>query len=82
MDRDREPSSDTEGPEERGDQLAGDFGLNAAFVEEIRDSFRVDPGSVHPEWADVFDGPPSAPTPPPASAPRPCLLYTSDAADE
>jgi len=40
-------------PVERPD---GDFGINAAFVEEIRESYRVDPGSVHPEWVRVFEG--------------------------
>ena len=59
MDRD----ANSEGPtDERPDAPAspeapgGDFGINAAFVEEILDSFRVDPDSVHPDWSGVFRG--------------------------
>ena len=37
------------------DRLA-DFGVNAAAVEEIRDRFASDPGSVDPAWAEVFGG--------------------------
>ncbi len=33
-----------------------DFGVNAAAVEEIRDRFATDPGSVDPAWAGVFGG--------------------------
>ena len=66
-----EGSSPADSAEDEDDISAAsaDFGINAAFVEEIRDSYRVDPGSVHPDWSRVFDGrePPS----PPAAAPRP-----------
>ena len=60
------------------DGSGGDFGINAAFVEEIRDSFRVDPDSVHPDWSGVFDGgrptngaPASAPAAEPVAARAP-----------
>ena len=33
-----------------------EFGLNAAFLGEIRDDYRVDPDSVAPGWSSVFDG--------------------------
>ncbi|UCE87167.1 MAG: hypothetical protein JSU66_05415, partial [Deltaproteobacteria bacterium] len=40
----------------RGDLLAR-FGVNAGIVAEIRDRYAVDPASVHPSWAELFDGP-------------------------
>ena len=36
------------------------FGVNAAVVEEIRESFSVDPGSVDSAWVEHFDGRPLA----------------------
>ena len=51
-------SSDTpsgaNGNEGREDELAEAFGLNAGFVEEIRERYQVDPGSVDPSWNDHF----------------------------
>jgi 2-oxoglutarate dehydrogenase E1 component len=41
-------------PAANGAVLSGDFGLNAALVDEIRESYRVDPQSVDPAWAGVF----------------------------
>ncbi|MED5263125.1 MAG: 2-oxoglutarate dehydrogenase E1 component [Myxococcota bacterium] len=41
----------TEGQEE---ELTEAFGLNAGFVEEIRERYQVDPGSVDPSWNDHF----------------------------
>ena len=43
-------------PASNGSLTLGDFGLNAALVDEIHDSYRVDPESVDPAWAGVFDG--------------------------
>jgi 2-oxoglutarate dehydrogenase E1 component len=37
-----------------GPDRIADFGINAAAVEEIRDRFASDPGSVDPAWAEVF----------------------------
>jgi 2-oxoglutarate dehydrogenase E1 component len=38
-----------------GEALA-DFGVNAAAVEEIHARWEVDPGSVDPAWAALFEG--------------------------
>jgi 2-oxoglutarate dehydrogenase E1 component len=50
-----EPSAlpPTEAPRNGIDPLA-DFGINAAVVEEIRDRYAIDPGSVDPAWAAYF----------------------------
>jgi 2-oxoglutarate dehydrogenase E1 component len=66
-------------PAEPAEVPGGDFGINAAFVEELRASYRVDPGSVHPEWSRVFEGkapaagaaPAAVPAPAPATPARP-----------
>jgi 2-oxoglutarate dehydrogenase E1 component len=36
-----------------GSALSG-FGVNAGIVEEIRERYEVDPGSVDESWADLF----------------------------
>ncbi len=47
-----------------GKQDLARFGVNAALVEEIRQRYDVDPSSVHPSWADLFDpGAPQTKTP-------------------
>jgi len=43
-----------------GESLTG-FGLNAGFVQEIRQRYEVDPGSVHESWAELFEHPGGAP---------------------
>jgi len=52
------PLSDEQAPEAadpEGDAYS-EFGLNAAFLGEIREDYRVDPSSVAPGWSSVFDG--------------------------
>jgi 2-oxoglutarate dehydrogenase E1 component len=74
---DPEPPPDTSAS--ASDVLVGDFGLNAGLVEDILGSYQVDPSSVHPDWARVFEGraPQQAPvasdavSPTPAAPPRP-----------
>ena len=47
------------------------FGVNSALVEEIRQRYEVDPHSVHPSWAELFEErPPRAAAPPPGLAPQ------------
>ena len=45
------------------------FGVNAALVEEIRQRYEVDPGSVHSSWGTVFGEGDDADSPAPG-APR------------
>ena len=33
------------------------YGLNAGWVEELRERFRIDPHSVDPAWAEHFEDP-------------------------
>ncbi|MEN8180995.1 MAG: 2-oxoglutarate dehydrogenase E1 component [Myxococcota bacterium] len=63
--QEREPSSE---------ESLERFGINAAVVEEIRQRYEVDPGSVDASWGEYFQGRsparvPPAPTPP--ASPRP-----------
>jgi 2-oxoglutarate dehydrogenase complex dehydrogenase (E1) component-like enzyme len=41
-------------PPSDSDPLAS-FGVNAAVVEEIRQRYEIDPASVDPAWASLFD---------------------------
>ena len=52
------PRSDEQAPEAANpdSDAYSEFGLNAAFLGEIRDDYRVDPDSVAPGWSSVFDG--------------------------
>lgn len=38
-----------------------DFGINAGWVEEVEDQYRVDPCSVDESWASEFGGPVNSP---------------------
>ena len=53
---DREGQGRTEAPSQNGQLEHDDFGLNAVLVDEIYDSYRVDPLSVDPAWVEVFGG--------------------------
>ncbi|MFC7163162.1 hypothetical protein ACFQL5_12770, partial [Aquipuribacter hungaricus] len=51
------------------DPMAG-FGPNEWLVEELREAYRADPGSVAPEWREFFsDGAPGPDGDSPADAP-------------
>jgi 2-oxoglutarate dehydrogenase E1 component len=41
-------------------EALSNFGINAALVDELRERFREDPDSVHPDWAPLFGGRPAA----------------------
>jgi 2-oxoglutarate dehydrogenase E1 component len=50
------PSRGTGGDEEPSTEESLErFGLNAAVVDEIRQRYEVDPGSVDPSWGEYFD---------------------------
>jgi len=62
MTRERNDRSGANGASDsRVESLEGDFGLNAAFVEEIRQQYEIDPSSVPAAWAEVFAREGSAP---------------------
>ncbi len=44
-----------EADEAESPEPLGAFGVNAGIVAEIRQRWEVDPGSVHPSWAELFD---------------------------
>jgi len=50
-----------------------EFGLNAAWVEELREQYEVDPASLDPRWREVFEETerPGEPAAPVAPAPAP-----------
>jgi 2-oxoglutarate dehydrogenase E1 component len=41
------------------EERAEDFGVNLAFVEEMRERFQEDPSALDPAWVRFFDGSPS-----------------------
>jgi 2-oxoglutarate dehydrogenase E1 component len=51
------PQADLEDEAADGSGAAalGGFGVNAGIVEEIRQRYALDPGSVDPSWAELFD---------------------------
>jgi 2-oxoglutarate dehydrogenase E1 component len=74
--------------DEPASEVLTEFGVNAALVEEIRQRFDVDPTSVHPSWAELFQEddvaePPLAVPPqqqPGAAPPPPPWIRTEAAA--
>ena len=47
-------ASPSSGALHNGNDPLADFGINAAVVEEIRDRYAIDPGSVDPAWGAYF----------------------------
>jgi 2-oxoglutarate dehydrogenase E1 component len=55
-----------------GEEFASGFGVNAGVVEEIRQRYEVDPASVDPGWAELFETCPAAEAH--AGIPGPCAI--------
>ncbi len=57
----RGPRKPSEGSAKESDAIEFEsFGLNAAYVDEIRDRYRIDPDAVDTDWAVQFGDPPRA----------------------
>jgi 2-oxoglutarate dehydrogenase E1 component len=70
VEADADAARDPEPGDREALELAG-FGVNAAIVEEIRQRYEVDPGSVHASWAALFEAPVETAGPEPAAAETP-----------
>jgi 2-oxoglutarate dehydrogenase E1 component len=76
-DREQDPKDEESQP---GAEALQGFGVNAGIVAEIRQRYEVDPASVHPSWAELFDGRRAATHPAAAPEPRAAGPEARDAA--